>query len=460
MGSIADKLPILACKRRVWREECHGSSVSPATLEPQIDKSAGPKASLSMCHSLHNSTLLFSIALFAVAGVSACQAVEAETTVKELFRNGQYVEANALASVQAEEAPDDEAASVVLNMTKVALYLEEGRKASYDSDYLTALSAFFRADSVSPGHPIVADWIEKTVGELADVSMRKASESAALGDLDDAISHYERALVFDPELDTAKEGIARMLLLENHREGMGENYYKKGMRAMRGFWLGQASADFEYNGKYAPGEERGEIRREEIGKLIAEDRLIMAERFEADGLIHAARNEYRMALLLVPDYEEAQVAFARLELEVEAAATLREADRKTTRGELDEAEQLLREGAHLSTALTEEFREAFNEVADVRWERLYAEGMDFELDSDFEAAVLKYDELLQEAGAYEDAISRRKTCLGFVELAGSLYSQAKGSADAGQRLNLFKQIAVFWPEYLDVEQKIAILSAL
>jgi hypothetical protein len=413
----------------------------------------------SMSHQIYAKSSLLPVGLFALVGFGACQSVEYETSVQDLFQNGSYVEANALAADQAESAPDDERAGSIHEMTQVALHLEEGRQASYQGDLAGALISFFRADHVVPGHPVVAEWIEKTVSELVIQSMRKASESAALGNLDEATGHYEHALVFDPEHEVAKEGIARMLLLENHREGMGDEYYKKGMRAMRGFWLGQANADFQYNGKYAPGEERGELRRKEIGQLLAEDRALMAERLEEQGLLHAARNEYRLALLLVPDFELAREQFDRLEIEVEAAAKLREAERKTTRGELDAAEALLREGAKLSPAQRTDFQDAYNEVADERWRRLYDEGMDFELDSDFESAVLKYDELLQEAGAYNDAISRRKTCLGFVELAERLYGEAKASKEAAQRLRKYKQISVFWPEYLDVAARIEKLDS-
>ena len=105
-----------------------------------------------------------------------------------------------------------------------------------------------------------------------------------------------------------------------------------------------------------------------------------------------------------------------------------------------------------------EFVSAMNEVAEARASRLYEEGLDLELDSDFEGAVAKYDELLLENGFYKDALSRRKTCLGFVELAQRLYGEAKQANGPGARLDKLKQIAVFWPEYRDVEKQIAKLE--
>ncbi|MDE0897027.1 MAG: hypothetical protein OSB10_10640, partial [Planctomycetota bacterium] len=167
-----------------------------------------------MSHQIYAKFSLLPVGLFALVGFGACQSVGDETSVQDLFQNGSYVEANALAADQAESAPDDERAGSIHEMTQVALHLEEGRQASYQGDLAGALNSFFRADHVVPGHPVVAEWIEKTVSELVIQSMRKASESAALGNLNEATGHYEHALVFDPDHEVAKEGIARMLLLE------------------------------------------------------------------------------------------------------------------------------------------------------------------------------------------------------------------------------------------------------
>jgi hypothetical protein len=411
-----------------------------------------------MRHTSVTSPRLSTLALLGLVTFTGCQSAEPEASVADLYSKGQYVEASAMAKELADDAPDNAEASAVRDMTNVAELLEVGREASYASDLSLALKYFFQADSIRPGHPVVAKWIEKTIGELADRSMIDAGEAAATGDLQLATTHYERALVFQPELDIAREGLARMLLLENYREGMGEAYYKKGVRAMRAFWLGQANADFEYNGKYDPEGVEGEMRREQVAKLMAEDRMLMAKRFEEEGLINAARNEYRMALLLVPEFGLAKDALALVEVEVEAADTLREAERKTMRGELDAAEELLREGAKLSEKQQDEYRAAFNEVEEVRWRRLYDEGLDYELDFDFESAVLKYDELLQDASFYEDALARRKTCHGFVELAVRLYAEAKSADSAKKKINKYQQIATFWPEYLDVEENILLLG--
>ncbi|MFT4710542.1 MAG: tetratricopeptide (TPR) repeat protein [Planctomycetota bacterium] len=414
-----------------------------------------------MSHNKNNSSARFSLVLPGMLGLVAfasCAITSEEITVQELFSEGNYVEASSLAREQAMAAPDDASAASMLTMTKVAVLLEKGREASYEGDLTRALGLFFTADSEAPGHPVVENWIEKTVGELTEQCMRSASETAALGELDLATRHYERALVFSPGLETAKSGISRMLLLANYRSGRSQSYYKDGLRSMRDFWLGQASGDFAANEKYAPGNEPGEARRKELAQLLAQDRLLMARSFEDEGLIHAARNEYRLALLVAPNNNFAAKSFARMERAVEASDALREADRKTTRGELDDAVGILKDGVKISPDMRPEFLAAMNEVVEARAARLYAEGLDLELDSDFEGAVGKYDELLLENGFYKDALSRRKTCLGFVELAERLYSEAKQAKGPAAQLNKLKQIAVFWPEYLDVEELLAKLE--
>ncbi len=411
-----------------------------------------------MSQNKNNSTARPSFVLPGMLGLAvfaSCAITSDKTTVQGLFIEGRYAEASALAHEQVIAYPDDAEAASDHAMTKVAVLLEKGREASYAGDLTRALGFFFTAASEAPGHPVVQDWIEKTVGELGEQCMRNASMAAASGDLDVATRHYERALVFNPGLETAKAGISRMLLLANYREGRGESYYRDGLRSMRDFWLGQASGDFAANEKYSPGNEPGEARRKELSKLLAQDRILMARKFEQEGLIHAARNEYRLALLVSPNNTNALKSFQRMDRAVEADDVLREADRKTTRGELDVAVDMLADGVKIAPEMRPEFVSALNEVAEARAARLYEEGLDLELDSDFEGAVGKYDELLLENGFYKDALSRRKTCLGFVELAGRLYGEAKQAKQAAVRLEKLRQIAVFWPEYKDVEQQIA-----
>lgn len=390
--------------------------------------------------------------LLAAISLVACQTTEEDTTVSDLFRAGDYESALSLAQTQVDDSPDDPYYQGVERMAEVGLKLDMARDLVFDGQQAEALELLFEADELAPGHPVVAEWIGKVVGELADVTLFQASQALMDQEFERAVDLYERALIFNPDDERARAGIARSLILVNHRAGMGEKYYIDGVRSLREYWLGQANAEFAYNGKFAPEDKRGAARRRQVAGLLAEDRVLMAGDFEANGLYHAARNEYRIALIFDEDNGDAAAGLERMEKEVEAFAQLSEAERKRIRGEYAEAAKALAEGVELSEAQVEEFASAKIDLDEARWKEQYGEALDAEADGRYERAVKLFDQLLQETGYYEDSVARRRTLTDMINLADRLYGEAMAAKREDVKRQKLEQIAVFWPEYKNVRK--------
>lgn len=397
---------------------------------------------------------LGSLALLAL--FAACQtAPEKERSVSELSSAGEYDAALALAEKQAAEAPDDAYLQNVKRMAEVAVLMDAGRVAHFEGQLEVALEKFFQANAIAPDHVVINSWIDKTVKDLAVKTMQAAARATMMNELEAAETMYERVLVFDPESEDAKAGLGRTLLLKNHRKGMSEEYYKEGLRSMREYWLGQASTQFSAMGKYAPEDDRAGFRNEQIGELLGQDRVLVAKDFEEQELFHAARNEYRIALLIDPTNEEALRGFERLDREVQAFAKLSEAENAALRGDLDKAQAALVEGVGLTDAQRPEFVAAKIDIDEARAEELYQAGLDAEADGRYPAAVAKFDELLQGTGNYKDAVARRKTATDFIKLATRLYGEAMNAQEPKVKRAKLEQIMVFWPEYRDVAELLA-----
>jgi len=380
----------------------------------------------------------------------ACQTTEAERSVSDLFAAGDYEEALALARTNAEAAPSDPYHDSVERMAEVGLLLDEARDLTLGGDHSAALGVLFEADALSPGHPVVQSWIGKVVRELTDKTLAMASQASIEGDYERAVELYERALVFAPGEERARAGIARSLLLINYRAGMSEQYYTEGVRSLREYWLGRANTEFAASGKYAPGDARGEMRRDQVAGLLAEDRVMMAENLAERGLYHAARNEYRIALLFDGDNEFAARGLKRMDREVAAFAKLGEAERARLRGDFDEAQEAILEGEELSVVQDVAFDSARIDLDEARWVELYREALDAEADGRYKVAVKTFDLLLQETGFYEDALQRRDTLLDMIALADRLYEEFQAAKKAQVKRQKLEQIAVFWPEYKNV----------
>lgn len=392
------------------------------------------------------------LALFLLLASAACQATEEKTSVSDLFKRGDFEGALALAQADASSAPDDPYYAGVEVMARVAVLMEDGRRATLDGNLALALEHFFEADSLAPGHPVVTSWIGKVVGDLNERTLREGGAALMEGELERAAELYERALVFEPDQEAAQAGLARTLLLTNYRKGLSEKYYKDGVRSLREYWLGQAGKEFATVEKYAPDDQRGSFRRDQVSRLLAQDRALMAGDLEAKGLFHAARNEFRIALLVDPDNTEAKAGMDRTDQEVAAFAKLDEAERATLRGDFQGAKEALVEGRSLSEAQGTDFASAKIDLDEARWQRIYAEATDAEADGSYEYATKLYDQLLAETGYYQDAVARRQTALDFIKLADRLYGEAQASKDPEVRRQKYEQIAVFWPEYKNVSK--------
>lgn len=397
-------------------------------------------------------------AALAILLAGACAADPPTNEVVQLIREERYAEAVRLASERAEEHPDDPAAADLHRDATVALILEQGREAVFERRLEDALDLFNQALALDPSNPAVQAWIGKTRDELTRVWLDAGLELILGERFEEALEAYEIALYYTPGVQEALLGASRVLFLMNYREGMGEDYYNQGVRAVYQHLLTQARGKFSYVGKYLPGNERAEGRRAEVESALAKERNIVARGFEEQGFYGAAFNEYRLILLLEPDNAEAQAGFERMDREVKAQRLLSEADKLVRQDRLDEALARLEQGRELTQLQSDRFSLLVNQIEVAHWEALYRAALDQEQDFRYEEAIVTYGQLLDEAEFYEDAASRKKTLEEYVERATALYAELEGAATPEEEERILREIFLVWPEYRDVRARLAVFG--
>ena len=177
------------------------------------------------------------------------------------------------------------------------------------------------------------------------------------------------------------------------------------------------------------------------------------------GKFFAAGNEYRIALLFDEENVDAQAGRVRMEREMGAQEQLNHAEWLRLRGRFDEARVALDEGRELTDVQTDAFDSGAIDIDQDQYILLYDEALRLERDFRYGHAIEAYDKLLDVAGYYEDAITRRSTLHGFVVQTKDLYSRAMAAADADEEIALLSQIELIWPEYRDVGQRLRELGA-
>lgn len=379
-------------------------------------------------------------------------------SVPWLVAHGRYKEAVELAAERRERRPQDERALEEHRLASTAWLLERGRRLYFEGRDEEALEVFREAQAIAPASSPTEDWIGATLDKLAARWFEVGLELHVELRLDEAVEAYERALSYRPGHRQTREALARVLVQQNYRAGMGTEYYDEGIVALDRYFLHEANARFAYALKYQPRNERAERRGEQTQGLLASQRAALAEGLEEAGVFAAARNEYRLALLLEPQLEVARRGLERMQREERVAERLREAERLLLRGRFDEAEAEIA-AARSSTERQAEACEAMQlEVQEARLAVLYDEARTLESDWRYAEAVEAYDRLLEAAPFYRDAIARRDTLDSYVREAEAIYARYEATQSDAERRDLLLQIAVFWPEYRDVSLRLAELS--
>jgi hypothetical protein len=394
----------------------------------------------------------------ALPALAACASTSSTDEVRDLVRVGEYARALELASRWAEDEPYDEDAVLAHRMASVAYQLEKARALAFEDRDVEALVELARADAIAPDEPAVDAWIAKESGKLAERWLDVASEAQSGDRLLEAEAAYENVLRYMPGDHRALDGLSRVILQQNYRAGLSETYYKEGVRAMRDHWLVGASNRLGYASKYAPDDQRVAERRAGVQRELAGDRLAFARQFESQGFFSAARNEFRLVLLLDPDNEEALVGRERNDREVRAGEYLGKAQMQARRGETEAALISLDQGQALTQRQLGDFEQARQAVRDSAIEESYLEAKALEDDGHFEAAVGAYERILREHGYYKDSIARKQLLEGWIEQAGALYEQSLAASTSEAAAGFLRQIAVFWPDYRDVRERLARLG--
>lgn len=390
---------------------------------------------------------------------TGCATTDTEVTVDSLIAWSDYRGAIELASNRLADDPESAEARRDLDRAHVAIRLDRARTANFRGDFEESLMALDEAEEILPGQPEVAAWRMKSTAQLAAKLREVGRASEASGDFEDAFAKFLRADDLDPFGPQAKVGTERVLLRANYREGLGDAYYRDGVRALREFRTAEAVQGLDAALKYQPDDPRLRDRRSEAAGLLAEERLRIGEELERQGLFRAARNEYRLALLIVDDFAPAIEGLERTEVEVQVLDFLDEANRALILDNFDLALIRIERAASITVSQADVVESARTGVVEARLKWLYNDARELESDYSFLAAIEAYERLLEEAdGFYDDAISRRDTLLSYIDLAEGFYLEANQATSKEEQLDYLRRIDLIWPTYRDVANRIATLE--
>ena len=393
-----------------------------------------------------------------VLGACASTRESSAERVEDLIAHHRYADAVAEAANNRAEHPRDPRAEELHRKASVAYLLETGRELTFADRDVEALEKFADALEIDPTSQAVLDWIQKTKLKLAERWIEAALELHANDDLEAAVEAYEHALKLSPGDPSAINGLASAVIQINYRSGLGKRYFEEGLHALADYWLEHARSRFSYSNKYLETDDRPGQRRRQVDKLLAQQRAAVGAGFEKEKRFAAARNEYRLALALDPDNVEAQGGIERAKKEARAAQLLENAQMEVVRRRFEQAQAQLDEAEQLSTEQKELIDGARARVEEARYSQLYDEALALERDYAYEEAIAKYEALLALTPYFKDVLARKDTLAGYVKLAADLYAQSEAAATDAEKLELLRQIHVFWPEYKDIADRIAALE--
>jgi len=398
-----------------------------------------------------------------VLGLSASLACKTQETEREervfaAAQHGHYAEAVEQARRLRDANPGDAHLEQLYRDAVVAVTLAQGRDAVFHGELDAALGLFEQAAVIAPEHPVVKSWIAKTRAQLASHWLDVAADSTGPEQLDEAEQAYEKVLEYAPNNDAARAGLARVLLLKNYRGGMSKTYFDEGLSTFRELMLEQADRAFDISRRYHENEPAA-VRSQQVERMKAEDRLAQAQALEASGKYFAARNEYRLVLLIDPLNAGGRDGLDRMDREVRAARALAQADMAIRRGELDQAKETLAGAEILTEAQKDDVSLLQAGIEEKKLDEIYQQARSLTEDYRFPDAILAYDQLLALAPEFKDARERKKTLEEFIGMAEEFYAKATTATEDGVAAEYLRAIQVIWPEYKDVAERLAVIDA-
>ncbi|MFT7485417.1 MAG: tetratricopeptide (TPR) repeat protein [Candidatus Paceibacteria bacterium] len=424
----------------------------------RLSRSSAHFASMSSSRSMSTSpTWFLAKSLILAVAFSSC-ATEVATRdnagLRHMIWEGNYVEGVQLATELRAADPADEQTLELYDLAYEGYFLDKGRQASFGGEDMKALDWFAMAREVAPESERVVQWQEKTKNKIADAHLDLGNYAYAREDYQSAADSYRLILRYMPQHAGAKAALIQVTRVIEFREDLGQGYYTDGVRSIADYRLRPALREFQATGKYLPSLRKAAARQADTEELIALERLGLAQVFEEEGLYSASHNEYSAALELDSNNELAKEGVKRLADEVVAARYLREARMEIYRESYDEAISWIDKGERLTKAQSERFSEARETIDEARLELAYQTAWDYEHDGDYAQAVKSYGSLLEGSDFYKDAMARKATLEGYIEMAQSYYEKAMDTKDKALKLEHLRSIQGFWPGYRDIEKQI------
>jgi len=397
-------------------------------------------------------------ALLAAAALASCSSTDVEQdsgpSVGKLIAATRYEEALRVSTDRLKRVPSSANRREQKRAT-IAWLMNQGRDLTFADKDFEALLTFEQALLLDPKSEVALTWIGKTRGKMATSSFDLGMELHASEGYAGAMEHYSEALKMNPSHDGARRGLDLAKRQSAYRTGLAKDYYVDGVRALSDYWLEQAKSRFGYTRKYIPEHERALNREEKVAGMLAGQRMTLGDVYIESGLFAAARNEYRLAQILDASVVGVDEKLKLARLEARAGELLLEAEMFVFKGDFDAALTSLTEGEELTQHQLEKF-EAVRSTVDVERNRiLYQRALALEHDYLYQGAIDVYDELMARVDYYEDSRARRDTLMDYVSNAGRLYAEAGSCGDSEEEFSLLRQIEIFWPEYLDIQERIS-----
>ncbi len=390
------------------------------------------------------------------ACASSGKRVETPAEVERLVQNGRFEEALALADRIAAARPEDTEGVQLRQEALVALLLERGRRLSFADQDEAALEQVDAALALDPESEPAKAWRSRLIMKLSVRWFNIGREAHARSEFEAAMAGYAKSLEYDPENESARFQADELAQYLGWRKDSAGTYYNSGVRSLSGSRLAEARAGFESSRKYDDGDAaRTERRLKEVRSEQAIGLLHLAEEQAEKGYWRSAHRTLERALDLDPEVPNGVALREHYSVEADVAGQRQKADIARLRGEFERARDLLRAAKARSERQSEAIAEELLVVDEAEAGHLYDTALALESDFRFEEAAEAYRTLLAKREFHEDARARLGTLEDAIRTAPELYERALKAKTDAERVDLYRQLELIWPEYRDVQERLA-----
>jgi tetratricopeptide (TPR) repeat protein len=345
----------------------------------------------------------------------------------------------------------------------LAFVLARAQERVYQEQEELALGDLAELQAMEPGYPGIEPLRERALKKRAARYVESGKEDLRGKEYVHALTHFQQALVIDPQNEAASLGIKAVFEATERMSKRAREQFLEAVRKLPELRFPEVQWHASNALHNTPQATEAKSLQERARRENAQAAVARAQAAEANGMYGAALVEYRNAQRLDAALPGLADAVAAMERELQAAVLVDKAQMAMHSARFDAAHELLGEAFELSLMARNDIAQLVQQARRMQGEHEYRAARDLEVLGKKAEALAAYEALHKQwPDGIEDEQARIEGLQADIDGANREWAAAEAAeqaGDAAKALDHYRSAERFYPGFKDAKARIERLRA-